>query len=177
MHANGCDERPDLREDELTAALRDALRPEPLPNALTARIQAEFDRRQSATRPPWRVALRVAGLAAAACLLFALLLPWRSASPVPVAAGGRASPSAEAAAILAVFETLSWDSALEQELDMAAASVAAVREMLAQEQAVANPGTSSDDWDLPPPAEAGSSQSRAAPPTLGRVLTQAATGC
>ena len=65
----------DRQDDELLTALRAAWRPEPLPAELLRRVRADLGRRRVPTRRTGLPPASLFGLAAAACLLIAVMVP------------------------------------------------------------------------------------------------------
>lgn len=155
------EESAELRErlqetTELVDTLRSALAPEPLPADVEARIKVALDD-WPVTRRIWNWPLRIAGSAAAACLLAALLLPWQGS---PASDGGLAAANsfdlteADAKAIVAAH----WALCSE---DLADYSVAVLEQCLEttarrlERDATAEsvlPWGPEDDWDMPPAA-------------------------
>jgi hypothetical protein len=148
----------DSANEPLLASLRDALRPEPLSPALRDRIRAGWE---SHVVPAGRLrlpAIRLIGLAAAACVMVALLLPTARTRPpaAPVALS-----SDEAAAIVAVFGVLAWEGPVDGSLDVISASLDEMERALTQdsESSALLPWSSDDNWDVPVPNDEGASQS------------------
>lgn len=136
---------------DLVGTLRSALSPAPLPPDVEARIHVALDQFPTAHRA-WTWPLRLAGSAAAACLLAALLLPWHTGS-----APGGSLPAeidlteADAAVIVAAH----WDLCSETLTDY---SVGALEQCLETtlRRLERDPDTASvlpwgpdDDWDMP----------------------------
>jgi len=157
-----CPGKPDRHFDDandaLLASLREVLRPEPLSPALGDRIRAGWESRAA---PAGRLRLptvRLLGLAAAACLMVALLLqPARTRQPAaPVAL----SPD-EAAAIVAAWGVLAWEGPVDGSLGVISASLDEIESALGREseRRTLFPWSSDDNWDVPVPNDEGASQS------------------
>jgi hypothetical protein len=102
-------------------------------------------------------------LAAAACLLVAVLLPPRRApqasdtfTPVSLTPG-------EAAEIVAAYAVLSWDSPIDYTLDTVDASLDGIDRALRREAGSTTllPWSDDNDWDVPAATDESQSQSRA----------------
>ncbi|MBU0618478.1 MAG: hypothetical protein KKI02_12240 [Planctomycetes bacterium] len=148
----------------LLAPLREALRPEPLPPALADWIRTDW---QSRSMPVRRLRLRpfhLLGTAAAAALIIAVLLQaglsGRTSQSVAVAL----SPD-EAAAIVAAFGTIVWESPTDYSLDVVNASLDDIEGALRGEtdSATLLPWGSDDDWDIPAATDEGASRSQTLP--------------
>ena len=152
MHPNVPDNLHNDAGDELLSSLQSALRPEPLPASLTERIRANWDRRGESRRtikfprPVWL------GLAAAAAVTIAFVIPpMTSESPTRAVASVELTEE-EASAIVQALAVMDWDGTVEYSLDLVDASLDDL-----QGAFYADPDTdgtnswlSSDAWDSPP---------------------------
>ena len=158
MRPDKADTHFDDANDALLTSLRDALRPEPLRPAFANRIRADWERRAMPAGRLRLPAFHIVGLAAAACLMVALLLPsTRTRQPVaPVALS-----SDEAAAIVAAYGVLAWEGPMDGSLDVIGASLDEIERALGPGSESRNllPWGNEDNWDIPPAAEDGASQS------------------
>ncbi len=133
---------------ELAGSMSAALRPEPLPNSLTRRLQQELNSR---TLPPVRLSLRplsVVGAAAAAGLLVALLIPSQPVSrPEPVVQSDE-----DAAAIAVAIGLLQWGDPLEYSIDRVSTTLDSIEQTMKREVGGDSllPWAPEDDWDAPP---------------------------
>jgi len=152
----------DEANDELLASLREALRPEPLTTVLADRIRADWRSRSAPARRLRLGPIRAIGLAAAACLMVALLLPPRPAARTRQAAAPVALSSDEAAAIVSVFGVQAWDGPLDYSLDVIGASLDEIERALRRESESRTllPWSSADNWDVPVATDEGASQSQ-----------------
>lgn len=152
--------------DELLSSLRVALRPEPLPAGLVSRIRADWHARSG---PLYRLSLgpfHLLGTAAAAAVMIAVLLQPGLADRAPGSADAVALSSDQAAAIVAAFGVIAWDSPTEYSLDLVDTSLEDVERTL---QRAAGSGTllpwnSDDDWDLPAAIDDGASRNKTPSP-------------
>lgn len=164
MRTNGPEAQQNHPDDELSAALRIALRPEPLPASLVDRIRMDLDRRSGAVRRRRLPKTHLIGLAAAACLMVAVMLPAendhraaRQAAPL------RFSPE-EAAEIVAAYGLLTWDCPVDYTLSTVDGALADLERTLRGEADGYRmvPWGREDDWDVPTAVEEAPSRSRAA---------------
>jgi hypothetical protein len=154
--------KPDRQFDDasgaLLASLRDVLRPEPLPAALGDRIRAEWESRAAPVGRLRLPVIHLVGMAAAACLMVALLLPTartrQHAAPVALS-------SDEAATIVSAFGVLAWEGPVDGSLDVISTSLDEIERELARESESRTllPWNSDDNWDVPVPNDEGASQS------------------
>jgi hypothetical protein len=133
---------------ELAGWMSAALRPEPLPNNLTRRVQQELNRR---TLPPVarsRWPLSVVGAAAAAGLLVALVIP----SPPLSRPGPFVQSDEDAAAIAGAIGLLQWGGPLEYSIDRASTTLDSIERTMKREAGGDSllPWAPEDDWDAPP---------------------------
>jgi len=149
--------------DNVLASLRAALRPEPLPPALSGRIRADLDRRCGPARRSGLPVVHMLWLAAAACLVAAVLLPPRTAPRAAELAALPSLTSGEAAEIVAAYAVLAWDSPVDYTLEAVDASLDSVERALRREPGSTTllPWGPDDDWDVPLTTDDGSSQSGA----------------
>lgn len=148
----------DDANDALLTSLRDALRPESLRPALANRIRADWERRATPAGRLRLPALHIVGLAAAACLIVALLLPTtRTRQP----AARVALSSDEAAAIVAAFGVLAWEGPMDGSLDVISASLEEIERTLGQDSdsKTSLPWSSENNWDVPASTDEEASQS------------------
>ena len=159
--------------DRLVSSLREALRPEPLPPALADCIRADWRSRSGLAYRLKLTPMHLFATAAAAVLMVAVFLQSGS--------GGRAPQSAvvalsadEAAAIVAAFGTIVWDSPAEYSLDLVSASLDDIEGALRRETGSETvlPWGSDDDWDAPTAIDEGASRGGA----LQRSLVRATSG-
>ena len=152
------DESAKLREQleettELLTTLRSALSPDPFPAHVEARIHAALDELPVARRT-WRWPLHVIGSAAAACLLAALLLPWRGG---PVSDNGLPSGSrfdlteADAAAIVAAHWDMGSDTLADYSVGVLEQHLETTARRLERDPTAESvlPWGPEDDWDMP----------------------------
>jgi hypothetical protein len=158
MRAGKPEEQFEERDDKLLVALRAALRPEALPPTLRQRVLADLHGRSGAGRRPGLRTLSLVGLAAAACVLVAVMVP-SSGPQSPDSAV--ALSSGEAAEIVAAYGVLTWDSPVDYTLDMLQGSLHEIQQTLRRDSGSSSllPSDRGDDWDVPPPTEKGASQS------------------
>jgi hypothetical protein len=159
----GRPEQFESSDDDLLASLRAALRPERLPPTLSERVRADLDRRCAPARHPGLPPIRVIWLAAAACLLVAVLLPPRL-TPQPSDTFAPVSlTSDEAAEVVAAYVALSWESPLDYTLDTVDASLDSLERALRREAGSTTlvPWSNDDDWDVPAATDENQSQSQA----------------
>ena len=151
----------DEANDELLVSLRDALRPEPLSPALADRIRTGWESRAVPAGRLRLPAMHMVGLAAAACLLVALLLPPRPITRTRRPAAPVALSSDEAAAIVSAFGVLAWDTPLDYSLEVIGASLDEVERALGRESESRTllPWSSEGNWDVPVSTDEGASQS------------------
>ncbi len=139
---------------DLVGTVRELVEPEPLTAETTQRIRAAFDPRVThrATYRLW--SLRLAGMAVAACLLFALAWPGTSTDTARVTAstnGGIALSADDAAVIVAAYSQFAWEGPTEYSVELLEEQVDDVTQQV-QRRAKAEsylPWDSDDDWDLP----------------------------
>ncbi|MFQ5807525.1 MAG: hypothetical protein ACE5I3_13850 [Phycisphaerae bacterium] len=168
MRAEKPDRKPEGPDDELLAALRVALRPGPLPSALSHGILSTLKRRGAPARCFGLPAARVIWLAAAACVMVAVLFP---PHPVPQASDVAAPyfvTSDEAAEIVAAYAILSWDSPIDYTFDAVDASLGNIDRTLRREPGSISllPWSRDDEWDVPLATDGSTSRSWAPPGTL-----------
>jgi len=133
-----------------------ALRPEPLPSSARQRIVSRLDAEFRTGRHRWVLPLRILGTAAAACLLVAVLVPWRGGVGDTKPGTETGEPVAlsenDTAVIAAAWMLSSWDdAAIEYSVDALSEKVADVSQMLEREEGSGSllPWGADDDWDLP----------------------------
>jgi hypothetical protein len=158
MHPGKPDRHFDDANDALLASLRDVLRPEPLPAALADRIRAGWESRAAPAGRLRLPAIRLVELAAAACLMVALLLP---PARTRQAAGPVALSPDEAGAIVAAWGVLAWEGPVDGSLDVISASLDEIESALGREseRRTLLPWSSDDNWDVPVSTDEGASQS------------------
>ena len=150
---------------ETLNALRDVLRPEPLPASLVARIEQDWDARGGRTRirlAPWRTI----GLAAAAALLIAVLYPAQFSSD----GGSTMAITQEEARLIAAawgtVEMADWDattmSGTTATIESVGESLVKIERQLTGERSDSRllPWGRDDDWDMPPASEQDASRAR-----------------
>jgi len=155
----------DDANDGLLASLRQALRPEPLPPALADRIRTDW---QSRSAPGHRLRLgplHLLGTAAAAALMIAVLLQAGPGERTSESAGAVVLSLDEAAAIVAAFGTIAWESPADYSLNVVNASLDDIEGALRGEtdSATLLPWGSDDDWDIPGATDEGASRSQTLP--------------
>ncbi|MFH1747001.1 MAG: hypothetical protein ABIG44_08145 [Planctomycetota bacterium] len=130
--------------------LRKALEPQPLPEALTARIRREFDARTQRSPVVLLHPFRVAGLAAAAALILAFLGPLNlpgisSSAPEP-----GAITETDAAAILSVFSAVDWSSYMDYSMQQVTSDLDVIGQRINREQESSSylPWSLEEDWDV-----------------------------
>jgi hypothetical protein len=154
----------------LVGSLSSALVPEAFPNGLARKVRDELDGR---TQPPirlWLRPLRLVGVAAAAALLVATLIPSEPDSrPVAVV-----QSDADAAAIAVAIGLLEWGDPLAYSIDQVSASLDSIERSMKRETGTDSvlPWGPEDDWDTPAAAQAPSSpaQGRSRDPGAGEPL-------
>ena len=139
---------------ELVRSLQAALKPEPLPDELVARIRAQLDSKSAPARTSWTVPLRMAGMVAVAAVLAALIVPWgvRSSSP-PTTGGGATGVSLsedDASTIVAAVALLRWDSP-EYSVEALEEKIADIAQTVERDTGAKTllPWGRDDDWDVP----------------------------
>jgi hypothetical protein len=156
----------------LAAVLERELRIEPLPAALEQRIRRELDGVRVPAAAPWSLRLaRVSGLAAAAGLLAAMLVP----RPAAFDRGPLVVNEEESRVIAYTVAELKWSDPLEVAVDRLSRRVASVDRALdrTEDEDSILPWSPSDDWDRPREDEtdAQRSQRRSLHPVgVGEVL-------
>jgi|GEM_PF-3879427 len=138
-------EKPNWDTDgEFLHSLQDALRPEPLPDELTDRIRADWDRRAV----PGRV-IRLRSwswAAAAAACLMVLLWPSRQFDSSFAAVELTAD---DAALIVAAYGVLSWEDTVDYSIAMIDVSMNDIDQTLRVDGGVSGAAYFDDAWDLP----------------------------
>lgn len=141
-------DQPPAEVRELAAALERALRIDPLPAPLELRIQRDFDRVRVPAVRPWSLRLmRTGGLAAAAALLVATLIP----RPADTDRPALVVTHEEVQVIAYVLGELKWPDPLEAAIDRLSRWVATVDRALLDGADGESflPWSPSDDWDRP----------------------------
>ncbi len=163
-------------DDAFVRALREALKPEPLPGALAERIRDEWDQRGQLSLHRRYLPLHVLGIAAAACLAITLVLPSQT-SPRTIETAERSSLSSdEAAAIVSALGVISWDDYTEYSLEVVGTSIGEIESTLRGETNSGMPPWSSDEnWDLPSGNDGGASRGRMPGRGLSAASAPAAT--
>jgi hypothetical protein len=163
MRASGPETQPENADDELLAALRVALQPEPLPASLVDRIQMDFDQRTGTGRPRGLPKIHLIGLAAAACLLVAVMLPPENDHRAARQLAPLTFSSEEAAEIVAAYGLLSWDCPVDYTLSALDTTLDDLERTLRGDASGDRmlPWGREDDWDVPPATEEAPSRSRA----------------
>jgi hypothetical protein len=144
----GCQQR--LAEwRELAGSMVAALRPDPIPNRLTYRLQQELNSRKLPLVRLSAWPLSVVG-AAAAALLVALLIPVQTVSRP----GSFVQSDEDAAAIAAAIGLLEWGDPLDYSIDRMSATLDSIEQTVkwqAGEESLL-PWAAEDNWDaLPAP--------------------------
>jgi hypothetical protein len=136
---------------ELLHGLREALKPEPLPETLVRRIHVRLtDQGQIRSTTIWRT-IRLAGLAAAAALVLALVQP----AALPPASNGAASTTGlsptDAADIVAAYGLLDWGGHLDYSIERVTTELKEVERSIEREPGAQTglPWSRDDDWDAP----------------------------
>ena len=137
---------------ELVQELRTALQPEALPEEFRQRISADLDKQVSARPPLVFHPFRVAGLAAAAAVVLALLGPW---SWSPFAHRSMSLSDDETEEIVAVCRMLDWNGnqdSLDDSLSRISAGIEKIEQRVERESGVQTyiPWSVDDDWDTAP---------------------------
>ena len=151
MYPNAPDNPEKHADDELLASLQTALRPEPLPDALVDRIQQDWDRRGRSARTIKLPRSLWLGLAAAAGLTLALLIPTAQTTNPPAVASVALS-DADATAIVQALAVMEWDGAVEYTISLADASLDVLQETITADASRDEEFFlfAADDWDAPP---------------------------
>ncbi len=131
---------------DVAAALRDAWGPAPLDAALRERVLARSISRVGSAQPPLRV-LRLAGVAAAACLFAAAFVS--QGHRVTAQAGFAALTSDDAGAIFHAVAAAQWDSAAEYSVDSLSERLSELEKTLSAGGTSRSSADAYDDWDMP----------------------------
>lgn len=139
---------------ELLDELRGALTPAPLDPRVEMTIRARMNAAVTPRQSPWIWSLRVAGVAAAAGLMVALLVQTPTTMTSIKTGTQIALSPADAEALVSAYVASQWEGPTDYLVDSLADRVDEVAERLERTSSSETflPWQPDDDWDLPPDA-------------------------